>query len=42
MPKISNKPTITHQLAKEPTHEDEKIAFVLALAGGFAIWNIFQ
>ena len=29
--------------AKKPTtHEDEKIALVLALAGGFAIWNIFQ
>ena len=24
------------------THNDEKIALVLALAGGFAIWNIFQ
>ena len=29
--------------AKKPTiHEDEKIALVLALAGGFAIWNIFR
>ena len=39
----SQKPTITHhELAKKPTHEDEKIVLVLALAGGFAIWNVFQ
>ena len=32
--------TITQ--AKVPiTHEDEKIALVLALAGVFTIWNIF-
>ena len=24
------------------THNEEKIAFVLFIAGGFAIWNIFQ
>ena len=24
------------------THNDEKIALVLALAGGFAIWNMFR
>ena len=32
------------QKSQEPktiTHNDEKIALVLALAGGFAIWNIF-
>ena len=29
--------------ANKPTaHEDEKIALVLFLAGGFAIWNIFR
>ena len=39
----AQKPTITHhELAKEPTHEDEKIVLVLALAGGFAIWNVFR
>ena len=39
----AQKPTITHhELAKVPTHEDEKIAFVLFMAGGFAIWNIFR
>ena len=39
----SQKPTITHhELAKEPTHKDEKIVLVLALAGGFAIWNVFR
>ena len=37
----AQKPTITHELAKKLTHEDEKIALLLALAGGFAIWNIF-
>ena len=43
-PKISHQSTITHhhELAKEPTHEDEKIVLALALAGGFAIWNVFQ
>ena len=31
-----------HKLAKVPTHEDKKISFLLALAGGFVIWNIFR
>ena len=46
-------PTITHGVprahrahkSQEPktiTHNDEKIALVLALASGFAIWNMFQ
>ena len=34
-PAISQKP-------KTMTHNQEKIALVLALAGGFAIWNIFR
>ena len=39
--------TTTHApaISQEPktiTHSDEKIALVLALAGGFAIWNIFR
>ena len=39
----AQKPTITyHELPKAPTHEDEKIALLLVLAGGFAIWNIFR
>ena len=33
--------THNHELAKKPTHEDEKIALVFFLAGGFTIWNIF-
>ena len=38
----AQKPAITHhELTKEPTNEDEKIVLVLALAGGFAIWNFF-
>ena len=31
-----------HEVAKKPTHEDEKIVFVLFLADGFTIWNIFS
>ena len=38
VPNISHKP----QEPKTITHNDEKIALVLALAGGFAIWNIFR
>ena len=34
--------THTHESAKKPTHEDEKIALVLALTGGFVIWNLFR
>ena len=29
--------THAHELAKKPTHEDEKIALVLFLTGGFVI-----
>ena len=35
-PAISQK----NQEPKTITHSDEKIALVLALAGGFAIWNV--
>ena len=43
-PSIKSYKVIAKQTqAKKPTtHEDEKIAVVLALAGGFAIWNVFQ
>ena len=40
---LSHAPNISHN--QEPytiTHNDEKIALVLALAGGFPIWNIFR
>ena len=37
-PAISQK----NQEPKTITHNDKKIALVLALSGGFAIWNIFQ
>ena len=37
-PAISQK----NQKPKTTTHSDEKIALVLALAGGFAIWNILR
>ena len=43
-PRRSQTPAISqkNQEPKTITHNDEKIALVLALAGGFAIWNIFQ
>ena len=41
---LSHPPAISqkNQEPKTITHSDEKIALVLALAGGFAIWNIFH
>ena len=41
---LTHAPAIS-QKNQEPqtiTHSDEKIALVLALAGGFAIWNTFR
>ena len=40
---LSHAPNIPHkpQEPKTITHNDEKVALVLAPAGGFAIWNIF-
>ena len=41
---LTHTPAIS-QKNEEPktiTHSDEKIALVLALVGGFAIWNIFR
>ena len=37
-PAISQK----NQEPKTITHNEEKIALVLVLAGGFAIWNMFR
>ena len=37
-PAISQK----NQKPQTITHSDEKIALVLSLAGGFAIWNMFR
>ena len=41
---LSHAPNISHkpQEPKTITHNDEKIVLVLALAGDFAIWNIFR
>ena len=41
---LSHTPAIfqKNQEPKTTTHNDEKIALVLALAGGFAIWKIFH
>ena len=43
-PHRSHAPAISHkpQEPKTITHNDEKIALVLALASGFAIWNMFR
>ena len=41
---LSHAPAISQE-NQEPhtiTHNEEKIAFVLFIAGGFAIWNIFR
>ena len=41
---LSHAPNISHK-PQEPqpiTHNEEKIAFALFIAGGFAIWNIFR
>ena len=41
---FTQKPNFSHK-KQEPhtiTHNEEKIAFVLFMAGGFAMWNIFQ
>ena len=41
---LTHTPTISHHEDEKPkiTHSDEKISLVLALAGGFAIWNTFR
>ena len=39
---LTHTPNISHEDEKPKiTHSDEKIALVLTLAGGFAIWNMF-
>ena len=38
---LSHVPNISHK-PQSITHNEEKIAFVLFIAGGFAIWNIFR
>ena len=40
--KVVAQPTHAHELAKKPTHEEEKIALILFLTGGFTIWFLFQ
>ena len=41
---LTHAPAISHHEDEKPkiTYSDEKISLVLALAGGFAIWNIFR
>ena len=39
---ITHTPAISQKNQKPITHSNEKIALVLTLAGGFAIWNMFR
>ena len=40
---LTHAPPISHEDEKPKiTHSDEKVSLVLALAGGFAIWNTFR
>ena len=39
---LTHTPAISQKSQKPIIHNEEKIALVLALAGGFAIWNIFR
>ena len=41
---LTHTPAISHHEDEKPkiTHSDEKISLVLALAGGFAIWNTLR
>ena len=39
---ITHAPAIFQKNQKPITHNEEKIALVLALVGGFAIWNTFR
>ena len=39
---ITHAPAISQKNQKPITHNEEKISLVLALAGGFAIWNTFR
>ena len=39
---LTHAPAISQKNQKRTTHNEEKIAFVLFMAGGFAIWNIFR
>ena len=39
---ITHTPAISQKNQEPITHNEEKISLVLALAGGFAIWNMFR
>ena len=39
---ITHAPAISQKNQKPITHNEEKIVLVLALVGGFAIWNTFR
>ena len=41
---LAQKPNFSHNEKQDPqpiTHNDEKVALILFLTGGFATWNIF-
>ena len=37
---LAQKPNISHK--KQEPHNEEKIAFIIFLTFGFAIWNMFR
>ena len=39
---LTHTPAISQKNQKPITHNEEKIAFVLFMAGGFATWNMFR
>ena len=39
---LTHTPAISQKNQKPITHNEEKVAFVLFMAGGFAIWNMFR
>ena len=42
---LTHAPTISHHGRKAPAppaHEDEKIALILFITGGFTVWGLFR
>ena len=41
---LTHAPTISHghEAPVSPTHEDEKIALILFITGGFTVWGLFR
>ena len=39
---LAHSPNISHKKPQTITYNEERVALVLALASGFAIWNMFR